>query len=215
MSDCLVLILHSVFLLVFCFFAILVYSFCPLFYAAAGHTVVGPKRPPSWLALRPTSVSSSQGAPPPPWPTCPAASRSYPVVGRGARHFRRSREPEPAALPVGGSVDAEISGGSASVAAYPHASRRLVLCWWSRPRCSERSHDSESSEVTSSGGRASHFRPRSDVPPEASSYPRPIVPRALYLAGEICCFPGLHVSQFREAAGRLPEARVAPAVAEI
>ncbi|KAJ1208692.1 hypothetical protein NDU88_004075 [Pleurodeles waltl] len=140
-----------------------------------------------------------------------------PVVYRGARHFYRSREP--AALPVGGSLEADIKMREeecpASVAAYPHASRHLILCWWSRPRCSERSRGSEASEVTSYGGWASHFRPRSDAPPEASSNPRPIASRTSYLAGEICCFPGLRVSQFQEAAGRLPKARVAPGVAEI
>ncbi|KAJ1098098.1 hypothetical protein NDU88_003214 [Pleurodeles waltl] len=83
------------------------------------------KRAPSGLALRATSVSSPQGVLPPPWPARPAAPGSYPVAPRITRRFRRSREPEPAALPVGGSLDAEVRGwrgASASVAAYPHAS---------------------------------------------------------------------------------------------
>ncbi|KAJ1185223.1 hypothetical protein NDU88_002017 [Pleurodeles waltl] len=39
--------------------------------------------------------------------------------------------------------------------------------------------------------------------------------QASYLAGEICYFPGLHISQSRDAVVRLPEARVTPVVAEI
>ncbi|KAJ1176381.1 hypothetical protein NDU88_001662 [Pleurodeles waltl] len=53
------------------------------------------------------------------------------------------------------------------------------------------------------------------MPSEASSGLRPMASRASYLAGEICYFPGLHISLSREAVVRLPEARVTPVIAEI
>ncbi|KAJ1218079.1 hypothetical protein NDU88_005665 [Pleurodeles waltl] len=141
----------------------------------------------------------------------------YQVAACGMRRLRRRREPESAALPVGGRLSAKVRGGGVpllllliptppnarscaggpdhtvqNAVATPILPRRLPLV---------------GGPLTLGRGRARRRRP--------PVTPRPMVLRALCPAGEICCFLGLRFSQFWEAAGRLPQARVAPAVAEV
>ncbi|KAJ1210334.1 hypothetical protein NDU88_005700 [Pleurodeles waltl] len=114
----------------------------------------------------------------------PVASRCPPVVCFSVRRFYHGNMPEFAALLVG-----------CGCSTYPS----LILCSLS---CS-------SFDVVT-GLAIMGPRPRSATPPEASSGLRPMASRASHLAGEICYFPGLHISQSREAVVRLPEARVTP-----
>ncbi|KAJ1178355.1 hypothetical protein NDU88_003601 [Pleurodeles waltl] len=142
-------------------------------------------RAPNGPALRATGVPSPQGDPPPLRPARPTVPGDYPVAACGVRRLCRSRELESAALPVGGRL------GAKSAVATPILQRRLPPV---------------GGPLTLGRGRARRRRPPVTPPPMVLRAPCP--------AEEICSFPGLRVSQFREATGRLPEARIAPAVAE-